>query len=383
MKDRFGNNHECDIVIVGAGLYGAVCARELTNAGFKCLVIDKRLHIAGNCFIETDKASGINVHKYGAHIFHTDDVMIYNYVCKYADEVIPFVNSPIANYKGELYNLPFNMNTFAQIFKGKGITPLEMKDNIEYEIDEARKSGINVDNPTNLEEKAISMVGTTIYKKLVKEYTEKQWGRDCKELDPSIINRLPLRFIFDNNYFNDKYQLITNYTKLVQNLLFDIPVMLNTSFNDIEIENELVLYTGSLDELFDYKYGKLEYRGLRFENKVFNEYDHQGVAVMNYTSHDVPYTRSIEHKLFDNSGEGESTIISYEYSLEASDNVDPYYPINNHRNSEIHKKYLKEIILSPINIYIGGRLAEYKYYDMDDTILSALELSDKIIKEKR
>lgn len=379
MKDSY------DFLIVGAGLYGSVCARELSDAGYSCLIIDKRSHIAGNCYLKEDE-SGIKIHRYGAHIFHTNNERVNTYVNKYAYnfDIIPFINTPIANYKGKLYNLPFNMNTFTKIF-GE-VSPDEVKSIIAKEI---KESGIDTSKIYNLEEKAISMVGTTIYNILIKEYTEKQWGRPCKELDKSIINRLPLRFIFNNNYFTDKYQYIFDYTKFVSNLLqgYNIDISLNTKYHDVinKFNYKHIIYTGSIDELYGYSFGHLEYRGLRFEDKiVLNTNNYQGTPVMNFTSNEVPYTRVIEHSLFeyDKISNYDHTILSYEFPLEASESVEPYYPINNYWNLEMYSKYLN-YCKSHDKIYLGGRLAEYKYYDMDDTIDSALNLIDKIKDDLR
>lgn len=358
-----------DYIIVGAGLFGAVCAYELNKKGKKVLVIDKRNHIAGNIY--TELKENINVHKYGAHIFHTSNKKIWNYINQFG-EFNNYINSPIANYKGEIYNLPFNMNTFNKIWKDVD-SPIKAKEHIENE----RFKGI----PTNLEEQAKSLVGTTIYKKLVKEYTEKQWGKDCKDLPPFIIKRLPVRFTYDNNYFNDLYQGIPKkgYTKLVEKMLEGIEVKLNTDFFDnkekyISLCNKII-FTGPIDKYYNYCYGKLEYRSLKFEEIIYDTDNWQGNAVVNYTSHDKPYTRTIEHKHFNNDISNK-TIVSYEYPI--INEKEPYYPINNEINNKLYYKYEK-LAKTDKNVLFGGRLGTYKYYDMDKTIEKALELMEEVI----
>ncbi|MEZ9487488.1 UDP-galactopyranose mutase [Vibrio breoganii] len=354
-----------DYVIVGAGLYGAVCARELTDSGKKVLVIDKRPHIAGNVY--TEDVKGIQVHKYGAHIFHTNDREIWDYVNRFAN-FNRFTNSPLANYKGKLYNLPFNMNTFYQLWGTA--TP----DLAKAKIDEQRKEMLGIE-PSNLEEQAISLVGRDIYEALIKGYTEKQWGRDCKELPAFIIKRLPVRFTYDNNYFSDNYQgvPIGGYTRMVEKMLGGIEVKLNTDylasrsyFSEIA---EHTIYTGPIDEFFDNCFGKLEYRSLNFNTKEIQKANHQGVAVVNYTEREIPYTRTIEHKHFDYV-DTEHTVLTEEYPSEWEPGDEPYYPINDQKNMEIYKKYRK--LALDKNVTFGGRLAEYKYYDMHQVIKSAL-----------
>lgn len=370
-----------DYLIVGAGLFGAVFAKEMKKAGRKCLVIDKRDHIAGNIY--TEEIRGINVHKYGAHIFHTSDRKIWQYV----NEVTVFnnyINSPLAVYKDELYNLPFNMNTFARMW---GIrTPGEAKERIAAQIE-----GLDIKNPSNLEEQAISLVGSDIYEKLVKGYTEKQWGRDCRELPPFIIKRLPVRFTFDNNYFNDAYQGIPvgGYTLMVKNILDDIEVRLGIKFQDFVKRDEKtdtyvtkdgahrfgkVLYTGMIDEFFDYCEGALEYRSLRFETELLEgEENYQGNAVVNYTEREVPYTRIIEHKHFE-FGNQPDTVITREYPGEWKRGDEPYYPVNDEKNAALYKRY-EQLARACKNVLFGGRLGQYKYYDMDKVIAAALEMA--------
>lgn len=353
-----------DYIIVGAGLFGATCAYELNKAGKKVLVVDKREHIGGNIY--TENIEGINVHKYGAHIFHTSNKEIWDYINQFG-EFNNYINSPIARYKDETYNLPFNMNTFNKIWKD-AFLPEDAKKHIEEE----RFKG----EPTNLEEQAMSLVGKTIYEKLVKEYTEKQWGKDCKELPPFIIKRLPVRFTYNNNYFNDKYQGIPKegYTKIIETMLDGIEVKLETNFLDNKEEYlkicDKVIYTGAIDEYYDYCYGELEYRSLRFEEEILNTDNWQGNAVINWTSHNVPFTRTIEHKHFNNDISNK-TIISYEYPI--IDNKNPYYPINNEKNNKLYEKY-KNLSNGDKNVLFGGRLGTYKYYDMDKTIEEALKL---------
>ena len=362
-----------DYLIVGAGLFGAVFAYEATKKGKKCLVIDKRDHIAGNIY--TKETENINVHQYGAHIFHTSDRKIWDYVNSFAD-FNNYINSPVAVYKDELYNLPFNMNTFSKMWNIK--TPSEAKAIIEKQIEE-----LNIPEPQNLEEQALSLVGTDVYEKLIKGYTEKQWGRDCKELPAFIIKRLPLRFTYDNNYFNDRYQGIPigGYTKIVEKMLEGSDVLLDTDYFEFIKDNEgiadKVLFTGMIDEYYDFCYGHLEYRTVRFETEVLDCDNYQGNAVVNYTDREVPYTRIIEHKHFE-FGKQEKTIISREYSTEWEPGMEPYYPVNNERNNDLFEKY-KALADKEEKVIFGGRLGNYKYYDMDKVIIAALEAVEKYV----
>jgi UDP-galactopyranose mutase len=356
-----------DYLIVGSGLFGSVCAHELNKQGKKVLVIDKREHIGGNIY--TKNNDGIHVHKYGAHIFHTNDKKIWDYVNSFV-EFNRYTNSPLANYKGQLLNLPFNMNTFYQLWGTK--TPQEAKDKIEEQRSEMKGK-----EPSNLEEQAISLVGRDIYEKLIKGYTEKQWGRDCKELPAFIIRRLPVRFTYDNNYFSDRYQgvPIGGYTKLIEKMLAGIEVRLNEDFivaRDAYTKlADKVIYTGPLDEYFDNRLGKLEYRSLEFKSKVLQKENFQGNAVVNYTERDVPFTRIIEHKHFD-PVDTPHTVITEEYPTEWKEGDEPYYPINDDKNMELFKKYRQ--LAKTEDVIFGGRLAEYKYYDMHQVIRSALNL---------
>ena len=358
-----------DYLIVGAGLFGATCANRLHNEGKKVLVIDKRNHIAGNVY--TENIEGINVHKYGAHIFHTDYKDVWDYVNSFV-EFNRYTNSPIARIGNEVYNMPFNMNTFSKIWNDV-FTP---EDALRH-INEERKEIIG--EATNLEEQAISLVGRTIYEKLVKGYTEKQWNRDCKELPAFIIKRLPVRLTYDNNYFNDKYQGIPigGYTRLVEKMLEGIEIRLNTNyFDDRENFNKIagkIIYTGPLDEYFDYKFGNLEYRSLKFEEKILNIDNYQGNAVVNYTGLDVDYTRVIEHKHFEFDSTSSKTVITYEYPADYRDGMEKYYTVNDDKNNELADKY-RNLANKEDDVIFGGRLAEYKYYDMDDVIKSALDL---------
>ena len=366
-----------DYLIVGAGLFGAVFAHEMHNQGKKCLVIDKRDHIAGNIY--TKPVNGINVHMYGAHIFHTSDKKIWEYVNQFA-EFNNYINSPIAVYKDELYNLPFNMNTFSKMW---GIrTPAQAKAKIAAQIAEA-----GITEPKNLEEQAISLAGRDVYEKLVKGYTEKQWGRDCKELPTFIIKRLPLRFTYDNNYFNDPYQGIPKggYTQIVEQLLARIEVRTGVEYRAFMRENEAkgakadtfdkILYTGMIDEYFDYQLGALEYRSVRFETEVLEDEDnYQGNAVVNYTEREIPYTRIIEHKHFE-FGKQDTTVITREYPSEWKKGDEPYYPVNNDRNNALFANY-QELAKKEKNVLFGGRLGQYKYYDMDKVIAAALEMAE-------
>lgn len=360
-----------DYLVVGAGLYGAVFAYEAKKKGKTCLVIDKRDHIAGNIYCEN--VSGINVHKYGAHIFHTSDKRIWEYVNQFA-EFNNYINSPVARYKNELYNLPFNMNTFSKMWNIA--TPQEAKDIIASQI-----ADLNITEPKNLEEQALSLVGKDVYEKLIKGYTEKQWGRDCKDLPSFIIKRLPLRFIYDNNYFNDRYQGIPigGYTKIVEKMLDGIEVRLNTNYLDNREEFDAmadkIVYTGMIDQFYDYKLGVLEYRSVRFETEELPMENYQGNAVVNYTEREVPYTRIIEHKHFE-FGKQPTTIISREYSSEWKKGDEPYYSVNNDKNNALYQQY-KELADKEHKVIFGGRLGGYKYYDMDKVIAAALEMCEK------
>lgn len=360
---------KCDYLVVGAGLFGSVFAHEMTKKRKKCLVIDKRDHLGGNVYCEN--IEGINVHKYGAHIFHTNDKRIWDYVNSFV-EFNRYTNSPIANYKGELYSLPFNMNTFHQLWGVK--TPEEAKAKIQEQV---KESGIT--KPKNLEEQAISLVGKDIYEKLIKGYTEKQWGRKATDLPAFIIKRLPVRFTYDNNYFNDKYQGIPTggYNKLIEGLLEGIETKTNVDFfQEKEYYKsiaEKIVFTGKIDEYFNYKYGKLSYRSLEFEHQKLDIDNYQGNAVVNYTEAEVPYTRILEHKHFE-FGKQDKTIITKEYPKEWTEGSEPYYPVNDEENSVKYSKY-KKLSEKETNIIFGGRLAEYKYYDMHQVIASALSKS--------
>ena len=359
-----------DYLIVGAGLFGAVFARQATDAGKKVLVIDKRPHIAGNIY--TESIEDIPVHKYGAHIFHTNDKRVWQYVNRFA-EFNRYTNSPVANYNGELYSLPFNMLTFNKMWGV--ITPQEAKAKIE---EQRAKSGIT--EPKNLEEQAISLVGTDIYEKLIKGYTQKQWGRPCNELPSFIIKRLPVRFTYDNNYFNALYQgiPIDGYTSMVDKMLDGIEVRLNTDYFDnkdsLDKIAHKIVYTGAIDAYFDYCYGTLNYRSVRFETEVLDIDNYQGNAVINYTDEKTPYTRIIEHKHFV-FGTQEKTVISKEYSQEWTLGIEPYYPVNDDTNNALYQKY-KSLAEKETNVIFGGRLGQYRYYDMDATILAALEVAE-------
>lgn len=354
-----------DYLIVGSGLYGAVVARELTDAGYECLVLEKRAHIGGNLYCE--KIENINVHKYGAHIFHTDNSVVWSYVNKFV-EFNRYTNCPVANYKGSLYNLPFNMNTFYALWGTT--TPRAALEKINSQ------RPAYTGEPKNLEEKALSLVGKDIYEKLIKGYTEKQWGRSAKDLPPFIIGRLPLRFTFDNNYFNSKYQGIPigGYNTLINALFDGIKVVTDTDYNkDREYWNaqcNKLIYTGTIDSLFDYKFGKLQYRSLRFDTKLLELENFQGVAVMNFTDRETPYTRIIEHKHFENAL-SEKTVITYEYPKDWEEGDEPYYPVNDEENTALYNKYA-ELASQNKNLILGGRLGLYKYYDMDKIIEVAL-----------
>lgn len=365
-----------DYLIAGAGLFGAVFAHEMHKQGRKVLVVEKRDHIAGNIY--TEKVMGINVHRYGAHIFHTSDEEVWNYVNQYA-RFNHYVNSPVAVYRDELYNLPFNMNTFSRMWNIK--TPKEAKEIIAKQTGEF--AGIT---PQNLEEQALQLAGRDVYEKLVKGYTEKQWGRDCKDLPAFIIRRLPLRFTYDNNYFNDRFQGIPEggYTQIVEKLLEDIPVLTGVSLQEYQTANaartadeqdswDRLLYTGMIDEYYHYRLGTLEYRSLRFETEELPEEDnYQGNAVVNYTEREVPYTRIIEHKHF-GFQTGEGTVITREYPATWKKGDEPYYPINDEKNGALYAQYA-ELAKKEANVLFGGRLGQYKYYDMDKVIRSALDM---------
>lgn len=373
-------NKHYDYLIVGAGLFGSVFSYEMRQKGKTCLVIDKRDHLAGNIY--TREVRGIQVHEYGAHIFHTSNPKVWSYVQQFA-EFNHFVNSPMAVYKNEIYNLPFNMNTFSKLWGIK--TPAEAKAKIEEQIAE-----LSIDEPQNLEEQALKLAGRDVYEKLVKGYTEKQWGRECRELPAFIIKRLPLRFTYDNNYFTDRYQGIPmgGYTAIIEKMLDGTEVRLNTGYRSFVKEQETaltngadaitydkVLYTGMIDEYFDYSLGNLEYRSLHFEQEDMPECDnYQGNAVINYTGREVPYTRIIEHKHFE-FGKGEGTFITREYPADWRPGDEPYYPVNNERNNALYEKY-KELALKEKNVLFGGRLGQYKYYDMDKVIEAAWEMCE-------
>lgn len=368
-----------DYLIVGSGLFGATFAYLAHQQGKKSLVIDKRAHLGGNIYCEY--VEGINVHKYGAHIFHTSNKQVWDFVNSMV-EFNRYTNSPVANYKGKLYNLPFNMNTFYQMW---GVTtPEEAMAKIEEQKAEAvaKMKADGVTEPRNLEEQAQVLIGKDIYERLIKGYTEKQWGRKCTELPAFIIKRLPVRFIFDNNYFNDKYQGIPvgGYNKLIEEMLSGVETRIGVDFSTLkgtwhDIADKLV-YTGAIDEYYDYCYGKLEYRTVRFETEVLNMSNCQGNAVVNYTEADVPFTRIIEHKHFESFGQvvydNPKTVISKEYSVEWTEGMEPYYPVNDSRNSELYQKY-KYLAAQEPNVIFGGRLAEYKYYDMAPTIESVFK----------
>ena len=369
-----------DYLVVGSGLYGAIFAHEAKKAGKSVLVIDKRQNIAGNVY--TEDVEGIHVHKYGAHIFHTNNKKVWNYITQFA-EFNRFTNSPVANYKGELYSLPFNMYTFNKMWGV--VTPEEAAAKIEEQKKEA-----SITDPKNLEEQAISLVGRDIFEKLVKGYTEKQWGRDCKDLPAFIIKRLPVRLTFDNNYFNALYQGIPvgGYTKMVANLLEGIEVRLNTDYleNKAELDAlaEKVIYTGPVDAYFDYKLGTLEYRSVRFETELLDKPNFQGNAAVNYTDRETPWTRIIEHKWFefgkdDNGNDLPKTVISREYSSEWKPGDEPYYPVNDEKNGKVYAEY-KKLADQEEKVIFGGRLGEYKYYDMDAVIDSALKMCEQELK---
>jgi UDP-galactopyranose mutase len=355
-----------DYLIVGSGLFGAVFAYEARKAGKRCLVIDKRKHAGGNVFCKT--MEGINVHAYGAHIFHTNDKHLWDYVNQFA-EFNNYINTPLANYNGELYNLPFNMNTFYQLWKTR--TPQEAQRKIAEQI-----ASLNIKKPANFEEQALSLVGPEIYEKFIKNYTEKQWGRKAADLPIFIINRLPLRFTFNNNYFNDKYQGIPigGYNQIINGLLSGTEIKLNVDFiadrGELSVIAKKIVFTGKIDDFFDYRYGELEYRGLRFEDEILDVSNYQGNAVINYCDDSVPFTRIIEHKHFE-FGQQSKTVITREYPITIDKNCDPFYPVNDEINSNRYKRY-KANALKFNNVIFGGRLAEYKYYDMHQVVASAL-----------
>lgn len=361
-----------DYLIVGSGLFGSTVAYRLKEKGKKVLVIEKRNHIGGNVY--TEEIEGINVHKYGAHIFHTDYKDVWDFVNSFV-EFNRYTNSPIARYKNEIYNMPFNMNTFSKMWDDV-VTPDDALRHINEEKKEIKGE------PKNLEEQAISLVGRTIYEKLVKCYTEKQWNRKCTELPAFIIKRLPVRLTYDNNYFNDRYQGIPigGYTKLIEKMLKGIEVKLNTDYlKNKDKYNKLaktVIYTGPLDEYFNYSLGELEWRSLRFENKIYDTNNYQGNAVVNYTSHDQKYTRSIEHCHFEYKTDNKKTVVTYEYPEDYKEGMEKYYTVNDDKNNELADKY-RELANKEKNVIFGGRLAEYKYYDMDDVIKKALDLKLK------
>ncbi len=359
-----------DYLIVGSGLFGSIFAYEANKRGKKCLVIEKRNHIGGNLYCENIEE--INTHKYGAHIFHTSDKKAWDYINEFL-EFNQYINSPIANYKGEIYNLPFNMNTFSKLWGV--VTPDEAKQIIE------KQRAVIQKEPTNLEEQAISLVGTDIYTKLIKEYTEKQWGRNATELPPFIIKRLPVRFTYDNNYFNDRYQgiPINGYNSLFEQLLEGIEVKLNIDyFSDREYFDNLaekIVYTGMIDQFFDYQYGILEYRSLSFETEILDVENYQGNAVVNYTDADTPFTRIIEHTHFE-FGKQLKTVITKEYPVDWKQGNEPYYPVNDSKNNQLFEKY-KELASKKNQVIFGGRLGDYKYYDMHHVILNALNVVEK------
>jgi UDP-galactopyranose mutase len=366
-------NNKYDFLIVGAGLYGAVFAHEAKKAGKTCLIIDKRGHIGGNIY--TEKIEEIQVHKYGAHIFHTSNKEVWQYVNQFA-EFNRYTNSPVANYHGEIYNLPFNMNTFNKMWGVK--SPDEAKKKIEHQRSESC-----VENPRNLEEQAINLVGRDIYEKLIRGYTEKQWGRPCNELPAFIIRRLPVRFTYDNNYFNDPYQGIPigGYTGIIERMIEGIEVKLYTDYlkekTDWDSVADKVVYTGPVDAYFDYKYGDLEYRSLQFETEVLNTDNFQGNAVVNYTDLETPFTRILEHKHFE-FGTQPKTIITREYSVERKLGDEPYYPVNDEKNNALYEKY-KLLTEKESNVIFGGRLGEYKYYDMDKVIEVSLRKAKEVL----
>jgi len=364
-----------DYLIVGSGLYGAVCAYELIKKGYSVLVLEKRAHIGGNIY--TEKVEGINVHKYGAHIFHTSDRLVWDYINNFA-EFNNYINQPVARYKDECYNLPFNMNTFTKLWRDV-FTPEEAQKRIEEE-----RAKDYTEEPKNLEEQAINLVGRTIYEKLIKGYTEKQWGRKCTELPAFIIKRLPVRLTFNNNYFNDRYQGIPvgGYTAIIEKMLSGAEVRVNTDFFDKKDEYlrnaKNVIYTGAIDKYFDYCYGALEYRSVRFETEILDCPNFQGNAVINYTEYEVPYTRIIEHKHFEFDSTSPKTVISKEYSSAWKLGDEPYYPVNDEKNGSLYKRY-KELADKQSGVFFGGRLGLYSYLDMDKIIKVAKQFADGIL----
>ncbi|MEE0931203.1 MAG: UDP-galactopyranose mutase [Acutalibacteraceae bacterium] len=363
-----------DYLIVGSGLYGATFAYLATQKGKKCLIIEKRSHIGGNVY--TEECEGIQVHRYGAHIFHTTDKKVWDFVNQFAD-FNGFINMPVALYQGQIYNMPFNMNTFSKMW---GITtPQQAKEKIAQQIEE---SGIT--SPTNLEEQAIYLVGKDIYETLIKGYTEKQWGKPCSELPPFIIKRLPVRYTYDNRYFNDVYQGIPDggYTQIIEKMTKGCDIKLNTDFFEFIKDNkniaQKIVYTGQIDTYFNYCFGELEYRSLRFETETLDCENYQGNAVVNYTQSDVPYTRIIEHKHFE-FGTQPKTIITKEYPMEWSKGQEAYYPVNDEKNNTLYAKYAEKAIAEE-NVIFGGRLGQYKYFDMDKTISDALQTAKKELK---
>lgn len=372
-----------DYLLVGAGLFNSVFAYKATKKGKSCLVVDKRNHLGGNIYC--DEIDGIKVHKYGAHIFHTSNKNVWNFVT-YLTDFNRYTNSPLASYKDKLYNLPFNMNTFYQMWGV--LTPTEAQKIIDEQKEEAI-AALNGREPKNMEEQALSLVGKTIYETLIKGYSEKQWGRKCSELPASIIKRIPIRMVFDNNYFNDLYQGIPTegYNTLIKKLLNGIETRLNCNYllnkAELDLLADKIIYSGPIDEFFDYEYGKLEYRTVRFETETLNTSNFQGNAVVNYTDASVPYTRIIEHKHFDVFGEdvykNPITIISKEFSSEWKTNSEPFYPINDEKNTKLYQQY-RDKMNNFSNIILGGRLADYKYYDMDDVIANSLDLAEKELK---
>ncbi len=373
ISDLNSTDGKYDYLVVGSGLSGAVFANEANKKGKKCLVIEKRNHIAGNIY--TENIEGINVHKYGAHIFHTSNREVWNYINQFA-EFNNFVNSPVAVYQDELYNLPFNMNTFSKMWNIK--TPEQAKHIIESQVKESK-----IESPKNLEEQAISLVGRDIYQKLIKGYTEKQWGRDCKDLPAFIIRRLPVRFTYNNNYFNDKYQGIPvgGYTQIIEKMLKNSDVLLNTDYFDfIKSHPDIadnIIYTGEIDKYYNYCYGKLDYRSLDFETEVLDTENYQGNAVVNYTERKIPYTRIIEHKHFE-FGNQPKTVVTKEYPAKYDGSNEPYYPVNDSKNTELYKKY-KDLADKEENVFFIGRLGQYKYFDMDKVIENTLDISRKIL----
>lgn len=359
-------------MIIGSDLFGSVFAHEMTKAGKSCLVLERRDHVGGNVYCE--EKEGIRIHKYGAHIFHTSNKEVWDYVNQFV-EFNNYVNSPVANYKGELYNLPFNMNTFTKMWGV--VTPKQATAKIARQRQEA-----GITEPKNLEEQAISLIGTDIYTKLIKGYTEKQWGRSCTELPAFIIKRLPVRYTFDNNYFNDRYQGIPigGYTAIVEKMLEGAEVRTGVDFFEFRKENpdiaEKIIFTGMIDEYFGYRLGALEYRSVRFETEVLDCENYQGNAVVNYTEREVPYTRIIEHKHFE-FGRQEKTVISREYSSEWSVGMEPYYPVNDEKNTALYQAY-RELAEKEENVIFGGRLGDYKYYDMDKVVAAALERLEEL-----